>query len=307
MLNPEFDYNDAMNNGMTEVIRLCENPEISVIIPHFYQGRKENFDGLIQDIKSQTFQNLEIIVVNGVSPQGRAINRGARKARGQVLVVMDDDSRMGHSQVIENLVKALEADRRIAMAGASILTPDNANAFQKSAAAQFPRFNMPVVKEMTDSDLACHGCVAFRRNVFEAVGMEREDILRGLDPDLRVRIRKAGYRVVLVPETWAYHPLPDSLPKLTRMFFRNGYGAAYIQKTHPEINYDTDENTSASQFVAKRPFWYRLLRYPWRLLESLLKLQGIRFIGYFMYVLGYAWGLIQFYIFRISPLRVSAQ
>jgi len=303
LLNSEFDYNDAMKNSTIEVIQLSENPEVSVIIPHFYQGRKENFDGLIQDIKNQTFRSLEIIVVNGVSPQGKAINEGVRKARGKVLVVMDDDSRIGHKQVIENLLKALETDRQIAMAGASVLTPNDANAFQKSAARQFPRFNMPVVKEVIDSDLACHGCVAFRRNIFEEVGMEREDILRGLDPDLRVRIRKAGYRVVLVPDTWAYHPLPDSLPKLASMFFRNGYGAAYIQKTHPEINYDTHEQTDSSNFVAKRPLWYRMLRYPGRLLESLFKFQWLRFIAYSVYVFGYAWGFIQFYVLGLSPLN----
>lgn len=290
-----------------ELISLCENPEVSVIIPHFYQGRKQNFDALIQDIKSQTFKSLEIVVVNGVSPQGRAINLGAKASKGNWWVVMDDDSRMGHDRVIENLVKAMRDVPQIGMAGASVLSPPDANAFQKRAALQFPRFNMPVVKKVTDSDLACHGCALFRREVLESVGMEREDILRGLDPDLRVRLRKAGYRVVLVPDTWVYHPLPETLAKFLRTFFRNGYGAAYIQKAHPEINYDTDENINAAQFVAKRPLWYRILRYPFRLLRSLFAGQWIRFAGYFIYVFGYSWGFVQFYICRISPFQTAAK
>jgi len=162
------------------------------------------------------------------------------------------------------------------------------------AAKQFPRFNMPIVKALIDSDLPCHGCVAFPMEIFKKVGMERDDILRGLDPDLRVRIRQAGYRVVLVPETWAYHPLPSSFAKFIRTFIRNGYGSAYMQKVHPELNYDTHEGLESKDFVAKRSFFYRILRYPIRLLHSLVTFQWIRFTGYFVYLIGYAVGCLSF-------------
>lgn len=287
-------------------IPLSESVAVSVVIPHFYQDRVENFNALIADIRSQTFKFLEIIVVNSVSPQGRAINMGLNAAKGKWWVVLDDDSRVGHERVFENLVKVMIERPDVGMAGASVLSPPEANSFQKKAARQFPRFNMPVVKELIDSDMPCHGCAIFRPEVLRAVGMERENILRGLDPDLRVRIRKAGFRVVLVPDTWVYHPLPESFSKFVRTFFRNGYGAAYIQKFHPEINYDTDENTRSSSFVAKRPFWYRLLRYPVRLIESLVRFEWIRFAGYTVYVFGYLWGAFQFYILKISPIKPSS-
>ena len=186
-----------------EKIELSGEVLASVVIPHFSLVRGENLKGLVQDIKEQTFKDLEIIIVKQVSPQGRVINEGARKAKGEILIIMDDDSRLGHNRVIENLIRALRENPKIGMAGASILTPENANDFQKKAAKQFPRFNMPVVDRIVDSDLACHGCVAFPMRVFIEIGMEREDILRGLDPILRVKMRKAGYRVVLVPDNWA--------------------------------------------------------------------------------------------------------
>ena len=86
--------------------------------------------------------------------------------------------------------RQIDADPAIGMAGASIVIPPEANAFQRKAALEFPRFNTPVVDQVTDSDLACHSCCAFPLRVFEEVGREREDILRGLDPDLRVRLRR---------------------------------------------------------------------------------------------------------------------
>lgn len=277
-----------------KIIPLSKRIQVSVVIPFFYAEREQNLEGLLSDLRKQTFVDMEIIIVSGVSPQGKAINQGVRVSQGEILVTIDDDSRLGHPEVIENLVRTIRENSNIGMAGASVVIPENANGFQREASKQFPRFNMAVVKEVTDSDLPGHPCAALPKDVFIQIGMERENILRGLDPDLRVRIRQAGYRIVLVPDTWINHPLPDSFFKFMRVFFRNGYGSAYTQRVHPEINYDTDESTSAECFVPKRPFLYRLVRFPLRLAKSLLTLQWIRFLGYMVYIVGYAQAYIQF-------------
>lgn len=292
-----------MNTSPVERVPFSSRADLSVVIPHFYPSRNDKVRKILEDLKGQTFRDIEVLIVHGVAPQGRAINAGARLARGEFLIVMDDDSALGHERVVENLVRVLREDPTVAMAGASIVTPDHANAFQKRAASEFPRFNMPVVKEVTDSDLACHGCVAFRKDVFVRVGMEREDILRGLDPDLRVRIRRAGYRVVLAPGTWVYHPLPANLAKFIRLFLRNGFGSAYLELFHPEINYDTDEVLDSRHFVAKRSFFFRILRYPLRLTKSLFSFQFLRFLGYSVYLLGYLGGF--FYFGMLKDLRRS--
>lgn len=282
-----------MDHKSVQRITLSEPVEASLVIPHFYPSRKKNLDFLIDQLRQQTFTHVEVLVVHQVSPQGKAINLGARAARGDILLVMDDDAYLDKPDVIEALIRVIRENPEVGMAGASIISPDNINAFQRAAAKQFPRFHMPVVEQLTDSDLPCHGCVAFPMKIFKEVGMERETILRGLDPDLRVRIRKAGYRVVLVPRVWIYHPFPESVRKFMRLFFRNGYGSAYTQIFHPEMSYDTDEKTDSSKFVAKRPFLYRIMRFPLRLLRSIITLQWIRFLGYFVYIFGYAYGYLK--------------
>jgi len=213
-----------MKKNLVEKIPLSSEVRASVVIPHFYPSREQNLQGLIEQLRRQSFKNLEVIVAHQISPQGKAINEGARQAQGEILIVMDDDSQMDDSRLIEKLIQALESDPLIAMAGASIISPENINSFQRAAAKQFPRFHMPVVDKVTDSDLACHGCVAFRKKLFDEVGMERDNILRGLDPDLRVRFRKAGYRVVLVPQAWVYHPFPATVWKFIRLFIRRPCG-----------------------------------------------------------------------------------
>jgi GT2 family glycosyltransferase len=204
---------------------------------------------------------------------------------------LDDDSRLADSSVFQRLLDALDTDPAIGMAGASIVVPPEASAFQRRAARQFPRFNTPVVDRITDSDYACHGCCAIPRAVFDAAGREREDLLRGLDPDLRVRLRAAGYRVVLAPHARIFHPLPGSLGKLLQTFSRNGYGSAYSQKYEPGSVYETHEQLDSASYQPRTSLAFRVVRFPLRLVRALAAGNELRFAGYCGYAVGYLWGL----------------
>jgi len=265
-------------------------PRVSAIIPTLDGHRGGRVPHLLDTVRRQTFTDYEVLLVQGVSPQGRAINQGARQAKSEILLILDDDSALADDTVFERLVAALDGDSSIGMAGASIVLAPEATSFERRAAAQFPRFNTPLVDTVTDSDLACHGCCAIPRSVFEAIGGEREDMLRGLDPDLRVRLRKAGFRVVLAPGAAIYHPMPGNWRGLLRIFFRNGYGSAYAQRFQPDRVYETHETLSDAGFQPKTTLPYRILRFPFRLLKALLEGKGLRFGAYGAYAAGYLWG-----------------
>ncbi len=267
-------------------------PRVSVIIPSLDGYRNGAVPRLLESIERQTFHDHEVHVVKGVSPQGRAVNQGARAARGGILVILDDDSCLADESVFRRLVDAVDSDDTIGMAGASIVPPPDASAFQRRAAAQFPRFNTPVVDRITDSDLACHGCCAIPKRIFDQVGGEREDILRGLDPDLRVRLRAAGFRVVLVPHARIHHPLPDGWRPTLRTFFRNGFGSAYARKFQPGAVYETHEQLDASKFQPRTSLAFRIVRFPVRLLKALVEGRLIRFAAYCSYACGYCWGML---------------
>lgn len=245
---------------------------------------------LLDSVHGQTFQDFELHLIRGVSPQGKAINQGAAQARGEVLIVLDDDSCLADGTVLQRLIDAVDAEPEIGMAGASIVPAPGAGRFQVRASKQFPRFNMPVVDTITDSDLACHGCCAIPMSAFKEVGGEREDLIRGLDPDLRVRLREAGYRVVLVPHARIYHPLPEGWRRLLRIFFRNGFGSAYAHKFQPDSVYETHETLDVASFRPQTSLAYRVGRFPFRLLRALLTGNLLRFGAYCAYACGYLWG-----------------
>ncbi|MBI4707534.1 MAG: methyltransferase domain-containing protein [Candidatus Omnitrophica bacterium] len=281
-------------NGQIRKIVYSMNPDVSVIIPSLDGDRGGNVSKLLADLSRQAYRNFEVLVVKKVSPQGKAINMGVSAAGGDTLVIIDDDSRVDNIYVIENLLRTLKENKDIGMAGASILVPPDANWLQKKAGEEFPRFGMKVVEEVTESDMACHGCCAIPRKVFDEVGGERENILRGLDPDLRFRMRQKGYKTVLAPNTWVYHPLPGSIGKLAKTFFRNGLGSAYCLKYQPQLIYDTDEALELNSFKPKVPFFVRIFRFPLRIVKAIFEFKFLRALAYFVYALGFGYGIVKY-------------
>jgi glycosyltransferase involved in cell wall biosynthesis len=265
-------------------------PRVSIVVPSLDGYRSGAVPRLLESVARQKYRDFETLVVRGISPQGRAINEGVRRSRGEYVVVVDDDSRLADDDVLARLVECLDSHPNVGMAGASIAMDPDASVFQRRAAKQFPRLHTPDVNAVTDSDLACHGCCAIPRRVFDEVGGEREDILRGLDPDLRVRLRAAGYRVALVPGARIYHPLPDGWRALAKTFFRNGFGSAYAQKFEPDSVYDTHEMVSSETFRPKTSLARRIARFPVRLIAAAFRGHDIRLVGYSVYAFGYAYG-----------------
>lgn len=264
---------------------------MSIVIPSLDGHRGGMVPRLRESIARQTFTDHEVIVVAGVRPQGRAINQGVARAHGGLIAIVDDDSELADPDTLARLVATVDGDPAIGMAGASIVVAPDATPFQRRAAAQFPRFQTPVVDRVTDSDLACHGCCVIPRALFDAVGGEREDIVRGLDPDLRVRLRAAGYRVVLAPGARIHHPMPDGWRALVRTFFRNGHGSAYAYKFQRDSVYETHEALDSAGFQPRSTLARRIARFPLRLARAAAAGQGLRLAAYTAYAAGYLWGL----------------
>ncbi len=268
-----------------------EKIKVSVIIPSLDGYRGGKVPQLLEKLKHQTFKEMEIILIKGISPQGKAINMGAEKAKGEILVIMDDDSLPADEFVIERLISPFEMDSKIGMTGASIRPSPNSSLLQKLIAREFPRFSMPVVNKIIESDFPCHGCCAIPKRVFFEIGKEDENLKRGLDPDLRERIRKKGYKIVLVPNCVVYHPPPESFSKFLKMMYRNGIGSGYAQRINKEKVFITDEKLRLSGKLYK-PFTIRVIKYPFNIIFHLLKLRIFRLIGSFIYAAGVLRGLL---------------
>ena len=65
-----------------------DSPKVSIIIPSLDGSREGNVSRLVEDIRKQSFQDYELILVKGESPNGHARNVGVRKAKGEILDIL---------------------------------------------------------------------------------------------------------------------------------------------------------------------------------------------------------------------------
>jgi hypothetical protein len=234
-------------------LNASDHPAIALIIP--------SLDGdvapLLASVRCQTLRPAQIEVVRGVRPNGRARNMGVARTSAPLLVFVDDDAVLGDERVIERLVAPLLADPSIGVTGASKLLPLDAPWFQRWVAREVPRIVHPIVDQPLESNpdppsFYCEittTCCAMRREVFDAAGGFDDVLLRGVDTEFFVRIRRLRteerglrtessflspqslvlsprYRFLLVPHTWTYHPAPSNLRALLRKHFLYGLGHA---------------------------------------------------------------------------------
>lgn len=224
----------------------------------------------MEDVRAQSLLAAEIEVVRGVSPNGRARNEGVGRTTGEILVFLDDDVRLGSLEVVRTFVEFLTTDPTLGLVGTSQVLPADSTPFQKALGAQLSRSQSPVVEELTESDMVTTQCCAMRRAVLDEVGGFHGRILRGVDPELRHRVRLAGYRIAVVPQQWHYHPMPASLKPLVRMAWRDGIASAYARRHFPEtILYNPEGHVA--EFDAQPSFPRRIARNLSGLVRDLLQ------------------------------------
>ncbi|MFH1228168.1 MAG: glycosyltransferase [Planctomycetota bacterium] len=279
-----------MESEQNRIISAKEKPFVSVIIPSLDGYRQGNVLNLLKALKDQTISDIELIMIIGEKPCARAHNAGADKAHGEILVFFDDDIILGNNRVIENLIGPVINDDSIGISGASQLVPPDANRFQKRCAEQLGRLQFRIVGKITDSDMATHAAMAIRKDVYIQVGQENENLIYGDDPDLRARVRKAGYRIVVVPDTWVFHPPPDNWRILVKTAFQRGKGAAVDFWFHPDSVYDTPPGDVAD-FTSRHSFPYRVVRAFGQICRAVLGFRMILISVRILYGLGYALSL----------------
>lgn len=216
-----------------------KHPRITVIIPTL----DGNVEGLRRALAVQTWPPDEVQVVHGVRPAGRARQQGVAATRGEILLFIDDDARPAQPDLVERLVRPLLEDPTVGAIGAARVLPPGASWFQRRVAAEIPRMVNPVPAQPleTDPPLAGYGhslvtttCCAMRRAVYEEAGGFCGTLVTGEDTDLFYRVRRLGYRLLLMPDVWVEHPVPDGLGTLLRKFYAYGVGYGQEAQRRPE-------------------------------------------------------------------------
>lgn len=216
---------------------------ISIVVP----ALRGDPDEVYRCLAKQTFHDYAVYVVHGVSPAARARNLGAAAAQGVLLLFLDADISFDDERLLETLAAAMAHNPDIGVAGAAMLLPPDATWLQRRIAAELPRWSSPIVKVDTESNpptdrygfSAVRGpCCIIRRSAYQALCGFDERLTTGEDTEFFYRLRRAGYRFLIPPDCWIYHPPPRRLSNLLRKSFHYGIGHAQEAQKAPTRQLD---------------------------------------------------------------------
>jgi glycosyltransferase involved in cell wall biosynthesis len=226
---------------------------VSVVIPVLNEAKRLRAC-LANDYPSRL---VNIIVVDGGSADGsqaiarscgprvrvlesgrgiaRQLNVGILASDADIIVRADAHSEYASSYIRE-CVKALEESGAAVVGGAQRAVGDTwvASAIALATTSRFgvgdARFRTAKTRQWVDTVYLG----AWRRETLLAVGRYDESSAFDEDYELNVRIRKAGGRILLVPEIVSRYFVRDGFRPLARQYFRYGTWKVLTLRLHPE-------------------------------------------------------------------------
>jgi glycosyltransferase involved in cell wall biosynthesis len=228
-------------------------PHVSVIIPCRNEVKyvAACLDSLIAN--DYPSDHLEVLLVDGMSDDGTravleryartcpfiqlvdnprrvtpaALNLGLASAHGSAIIIMGAHAAYPTSYISE-LVTWLQYSGADAVGGCCVARPgvENNTARAIAAAVSHP-FGVGNSYFRTGAagprwvDTVPFGC--YRRDVFDRVGLFDEGLVRNQDDEFNHRILRQGGRLLLVPAITSQYYTRESLRKLWRMSFQDGY------------------------------------------------------------------------------------
>jgi len=208
---------------------------VSVIIPNW--NGKDFIEGCLRSLRTQTFQDLEIIMVDNGSSDGSielvkgsfpevkvislacnkgfsgAVNEGIRKTKGEFIALLNNDT-VADSRWVEQLVKGIHSSKEIGCCASRILcsmgmTIDTAGDTYTRYGVAIKRGHDVETKRFLQEELvfgACGGAALYRRSMLDEVGSFDEDFFCVYeDVDMSFRAQLMGFKCLYVPTAIVTH------------------------------------------------------------------------------------------------------
>ncbi len=161
----------------------------------------------------------------------KALNIGLKNARGDVIIRMDAHN-IYEKDYVSKCVKYLNEYEVDNVGGIWTTLPGSETLVAKTIALALShpfgvgnayfRIGSPRPRE---TDTVPFGC--YRKEVFTKIGCFNENLVRNQDIEFNLRLKKAGGKVLLVPDILSYYHSRPTLESLFRQNFLNGFWVLY--------------------------------------------------------------------------------
>lgn len=221
-------YIDRCLNSVIEQDYPMDNLEVLVV------------DGMSKDKTLQIVENyreklLSIkILKNPKKTTPYAFNLGINYSKADIIMIMSAHSTLG-KDYISKCVKYLDKHDVGNVGGIWITLPgDNTIIAQSIALTLSHPFGVGNTyfrigsEEPRYVDTVPFGC--YRKEVFRKIGLFNEELIRNQDLEFNLRLKKAGGKILLVPDIVSYYYARSTLKALAKNNFSNGFWVIYSTK-----------------------------------------------------------------------------
>jgi succinoglycan biosynthesis protein ExoA len=189
-------------------------------------GRSDDSSREIVKAKQKSMPNLSLLDnEKQVSPV--AFNIGIREARGEILTIISAHSYLA-PDYISRCVEYLSSTDADSVGGPiqSVGDTDTARAIALAMSSPFG---------VGDALFRTLAFGAYRREVFERVGLFDEELVGSEDDEFNYRLRSAGGKLLLTPAIRSFYHGRASFGALCRQYFRYGLGKMRVVAKHPRL------------------------------------------------------------------------
>jgi glycosyltransferase involved in cell wall biosynthesis len=267
------------------------------------------------------------LLINAKQTAPYAMNLGIEVSSGDIIVIMGAHTEL-LPDYIEECIKAFAINPAIGCVGGIVENIPVNSTSEIISKAMSSSFGVGNARFRTGKTGDCYvdtlGPGAYKREVFEKVGLIDVELTRNQDDEFNFRLRKNGYLIYLFGKTVAKYFVRASFSKLYRQYFQYGYWKVYVNKKHKTIT--TLRQLAPFFFVVFlilglfASFIHSYIAYTYLSIisiyilsaffaasaksgkiSSILKIVYTFIILHISYGLGYLEGFIVFFIFKHGP------
>lgn len=164
---------------------------ISVIIP--YVEDRGFLDEALESLRLQSFKDFETILEQGECSQGKNINRGLSKARGEYIKILHDDDILPPNS-LRDLYRGIGNFDWICADMETFGKPDYCTPEVSSG-------HIPILSMMVNKNQIAGGTTMYKTSVLREVEGYDEKLWTGEEYELHLRLLSKGYTVTYIQKT----------------------------------------------------------------------------------------------------------
>ncbi len=206
---PHYELTDMLQRCLTSILEHTKGIPFEVVVVD--NGSTNTSDELLHWMDDQG-----IFVIRNRRNEGfaRAVNRGARAAKGRYIILLNNDTEVQDGW-LEALVHTAQEEDRAGIVGALLLYPDqtiqHAGIVFRDEAVPALLYckqpaNHPAIQHRRSFQAVSAACTLIRKDLYERLGGMDIGFMNGWeDVDFCLRARRAGWKVYYEPNAVVIH------------------------------------------------------------------------------------------------------